>query len=400
MLIGGGGGITDAKADVLCFEDITEDNTAADDSAISSVSSRIIDTDILYVLFTSGSTGIPKGVIINHRAVIDFTEWAVDTFHFDDSQIIGNQASFHFDMSVFDIYITLKTGSTMHIIPQRCFTFPVMLMRYFTEHKINTIIFVPTMLCRVADMKLLDKFELPCLKNILFIGEVMPAKYLNMWMKKMPDSRFANLYGPTETTMASTYYIVNRQIDDTEAIPIGRPCGNTDIIILNEHNEPASDGEIGELCIRGSSLSYGYYNNPEKTAEVFVQNPLNTSYPERIYRTGDLAHYNKYGEIMYDGRKDFQVKHSGHRIELGEIETAVSSLDGIEQCCCLHERTEDKLILFYSGSLTSENIRMKLSDILPGYMLPNVNVRLDNMPLNLNGKIDRVLLCEKLKEVL
>ena len=288
----------------------------------------------------------------------------------------------------------------MHIIPQKCFTFPVMLTRYIAEHKINTILFVPTILCRVADMGLLDKVDISCLKTVCYAGEVMSAKYLNMWMRTLPDALFANLYGPTEATDISVYYIVNRKFKDSEPVPIGRPCANMDVFILNDNDNPVSSGEIGELCIRGSSLSYGYYNNPEKTAEVFVQNPLNSSYPEKIYRTGDLAHYNENGEIMYDGRKDFQIKHSGHRIELGEIETAVSSLEGIERCCCLHDVAQDKLVLFYCGTLTPEDIRKKLADMLPDYMLPNVSVNLEDMPLNLNGKIDRVLLRERVKEVL
>ena len=164
------------------------------------------------------------------------------------------------------------------------------------------------------------------------------------------------------------------------------------MLILNSEDKPAAANERGELCVRGSSLAYGYYNNPEKTAEVFVQNPLNQSYPEKIYRTGDMVHLNDRGEIIFDGRKDFQIKHLGHRIEAGEIETAAGSLEGVEMCCCVHDSGKDMLILFYSGSALPDDIRKKLAAMLPDYMIPNVNIHLESMPLNINGKIDRLQL--------
>ncbi len=374
----------------VCYEDVVADEISDElKEKVERAGKCIIDTDILYVLFTSGSTGIPKGVIINNRSVIDYIEWAGETFHFDSDTVFGNQAPFYFDNSVLDIYSALRCGGCLNIIPQTCFSFPIRLLEYVRDNGINTVFWVPTVLSRVADLDILDKCDISCLKNILFAGEVMPAKQLNIWMRRLPDSVFANLYGPTEITVDCTYYIVDRKIEDNESVPIGYPCRNSDVLILNEKNELVKANEKGELCVRGSSLSMGYYNNPEKTAAAFVQNPLHNLYEEKIYRTGDIVHYNDRGEIIYDGRADSQVKHTGHRIELGEIETAVSALDGIRMNACIHKKETDQLFLFYVGDVSEDSIRKELAVSLPEYMLPNVCRKLDSFPLNMNGKIDK-----------
>ena len=374
----------------LCYEELIGKELNADTiETVDRAESRIIDTDILYVLFTSGSTGVPKGVIINHKSVIDYIEWAVETFHFDNYTIFGNQAPFYFDNSVLDIFSAIRVGGCLNIIPQTYFSFPIRLLEYVRDNKINTVFWVPTVLSRVADVGILDKCDISCLKNVLFAGEVMPAKQLNIWMRRLPGAVFANLYGPTEITVDCTYYIVDRKIEDNESVPIGYPCRNSDIIVLNEKDEPVSQNEKGELCVRGSSLSMGYYNNPERTAQSFVQNPLNKMYHELIYRTGDIVHYNDRGEIIYDGRVDSQIKHTGHRVELGEIETAVSALEGISMNACIHKAETDQIVLFFTGDIAEESIRKELSVSLPEYMLPNVCIRLKAMPLNMNGKIDR-----------
>lgn len=378
----------------LYEEIINNEINEEDKKLINEVENKIIDTDILYVLFTSGSTGIPKGVIISHKSVIDYTEWVSETFNFSHDTIFGNQAPFYFDNSVLDIYSTIRNGASLHIIPKVCYSFPIRLLEYIRDNKINTIFWVPTVLSRVADLNLLDKCNIDNLKNILFAGEVMPARQLNVWIKRLPNAIFANLYGPTEITVDCTYYIIDREIKDDESVPIGKACLNSDILVLNENNRLVQKNEKGELCVRGSSLSHGYYKNPEKTAEAFVQNPLNDLYNELIYRTGDIVHYNERGEIIYDGRKDSQIKHSGHRIELGEIETAIYSNSNIKSCCCLHESVKDKIVLYYVGEITEDELRLFLTKLLPEYMIPNSFNRLGVMPLNMNGKVDRVKLME------
>lgn len=381
----------------LVYENLIQNSLKEEERVkIFEVEKKIIDTDVLYVLFTSGSTGVPKGVIITHRSVIDYTEWVSETFKLDHDTVIGNQSPFYFDNSVLDIYSTIRNGGTLHVIPQMLYAFPIRLLEYIKNNAINTIFWVPTVLSRIADLGILEKCDVTCLKNVLFAGEVMPARQLNAWIRALPNATFANLYGPTEITVDCTCYIVDREIRDDESVPIGYACTNTDVMILNEKNELVAINEKGELCVRGSSLSLGYYNNPEKTADAFVQNPLNNLYHELIYRTGDIVHYNERGEIIYDGRRDSQIKHIGHRIELGEIEIAVSSNPNINRSCCMHNSIKDQLVLFYVGEINENDLRKYLIGILPEYMIPNIFHKLLQMPLNMNDKIDRVKLKEQL----
>ena len=383
----------DYKGELLLLEEVLVSDVQ--DDALEAARGKGIDTDLLYVLFTSGSTGVPKGVTINHRAVIDYIDWVTETFDITEKDSFGNQAPFYFDNSILDIYSTLKTGATTYIIPKTLFAQPVLLLEYLKEKKINTIFWVPSALIVVAKLKAFKNVDLSdTLRRVLFCGEVMPNKQLNVWRRFLPDVQYANLYGPTEITDACTYYIVDREFSDEEPLPIGFPMPNTDILVLNEENEPVTGEEPGELCVRGTSLSMGYYKNPEKTKEAFVQNPLNQAVPELIYRTGDVVKYNERGEIIYLSRKDFQIKHMGHRIELGEIETAVSSLPEISLNCCLYDEKRQKIVLFIEEELEKAYINEKISHLLPEYMLPNKVVRVEKMPINANGKIDRV----KLKE--
>lgn len=375
--------------EVICYSELMKEKIL--DDALREVSGRIDVMDILYVLFTSGSTGMPKGVVIGQRSVIDYTEWVTGTFDIDDNAIIGNQAPFHFDNSVLDIYQTIKNGATLHIISKTTLMFPARLMEYVARHSINMIFWVPSALISAANFDVLDEYDISCLKKVLFAGEVMPAKQLNQWRRRLPDAIFANLYGPTEITVDCTYYIVDREFSDTDAIPIGIPCRDSDVIVLNDEDQPVTGDERGELCVRGISLAYGYYKNPQKTAEVFVKNPLNEQ--ETIYRTGDIVHYNERGEIMYDGRRDFQIKHMGYRIELGEIEAAASSVAGVDSACALYDRKNERIVLCYAGK--TDTLRKRLGAMLPGYMVPKVYEKLDAMPLNPNGKIDRKLLAER-----
>ena len=368
-----------------------------DELALKKVHNRIIDTDILYVLFTSGSTGVPKGVIVSHRSVINHAEWAANAFSFDNNNIFANQSPFYFDHSILELFQTIRNGATLHIVPTKLFSFPKKLMYFLAEKKIDTIIWVPSALCYLANLGAVDKYFLPALKNILFGGEVMPVKQLNIWRKVYPNNLFVNLYGPTEATDDSTYFIVNRNFSEEESLPIGKHCENTDVFILNERDELITDiDEVGELCIRGTSVAYGYYRNPEKTKMSFVQNPLNDIYEEKIYRTGDLVKYNSNDEIVYICRKDYQIKHNGRRIELGEIDTVASSYSGIDRCSAIYDEKNKQIVLYYSGECNIDDLSIFLKANIPSYMLPNKFIKVKEMPLSNNGKIDRI----KLKEML
>lgn len=349
------------------------------------------DTNPAYTLYTSGSTGIPKGVIVPHRAVIDYIDWAIEQFSVDDTYIIGNQSPFFFDHSVFDIFLMMATGSTLVLIPETYFIFPAKLLAYLNEEKINLFFWVPSLLVNVANLKLLDKIEMPYLKKVLFGGEVMSTRHLNYWRKRLPDVMYINMYGPTEITVDCTYYIVDREISDNESVPIGFPCKNSRVLILNDKNQLTKVEELGELCVTGSSLALGYYNNKEKTNEVFIQNPLNKNYPEKMYRTGDIVYRNDIGEIIYVCRKDFQIQHLGHRIELGEIEVAVMGLGLIENACVMYNSLKKEITLFLTANqkVHVRDLRVALAQKLPKYMIPTVCNQLEEMPLTSNGKINR-----------
>lgn len=366
---------------------------------LEAIREQRLDIDPLYAIFTSGSTGIPKGVLVSHRSVIDFMEEFVDIFGITDKDVVGNQAPFDFDVSVKDIYSTLKTGATMQIIPKKMFSFPTKLLDYLDEREITTLIWAVSALCIVTTLKGLE-YKVPQKVNkIIFSGEVMPIKHLNEWKKYLPDALYANVYGPTEITCNCTYYIVDREFQPGESLPIGQPFPNEKVFLLDEGNQLVREaGKKGEICVSGTALSLGYYRNPEQTKKVFVQNPLNEKYLERIYRTGDMAYYGHDGYLYFASRKDFQIKHMGHRIELGEIELAMEMAEGIRRACCTYDEPENKIIAFYEGEAEKRQIVRALGKKLPAYMIPNVWVKMDRLPITKNGKIDRKKMMKEYRE--
>ena len=354
----------------------------------------VIDTDPSCIINTSGSTGTPKGVVLNHKSFFDFIDWAVETFRFGDDLVMGSLSPIVFDIYSFELCMLMAKASTLVVLPAHLAAFPAKILEVLEKHQVNFLFWVPTIMVNIANMDLLSAFRLESLRTVWFAGEVFPTKQYNYWHHHLPQVTFANLYGPIEITLDCTYYIINKEIPDEEPLPIGYPCRNTDILILDDEDRLVTEpGVEGELCVRGTSLAMGYYNNPEKTAIAFVQNPLNKAYPELIYRTGDIVCLNDEGLIMFKGRKDNIVKHMGYRTDLGEIEhVIINTLKLVKNGCIVYNHDEKQITLFYEApeEIPVPQFRMEIGKVLPKYMIPTVYHRLEQLQRNTNGKIDRL----------
>jgi len=365
----------------------------AADSLLDKIRRGHLDIDPLYAMFTSGTTGIPKGALISHRGVIDLAEGFAEVFELSEDCSYCNCAPFDFDVSTKDIYLNLKCMGTMHIAPKMAAVFPVQLIEFLNERKINTLIWATSVLRVIHSSDAFEAIRPEHLRLVMFSGEVMPNKVLNYWRKHFPEVEFVNLYGPTEITCNCTYFKVNRDFSDAEPLPIGNPFPNTGVLLLDGDKQVSGPGAVGEICVGGTCLALGYYNDMARTMESFVRNPLNPAYPQTIYRTGDLGCYNSFGELVFIGRSDHQIKYLGHRIELGEIEGAVNALDFLDFGCCIYDDQSEKIVLFYQAAEKCEKrIMSSLMLMLPKYMIPKKMVYYQRLPLNKNGKIDRALL--------
>ena len=369
---------------VVSYEEASSFET--NDAALSLIRKKQIDTDAIYVVFTSGSTGVPKGVVACHRSVIDYTEHLCQALGFSEETVFANQTPLYFDAPLKEIMPTLKLGATTYFVPKVCFSFPVKLIEYLNEYKINTVCWVVSAFVQVSSLGALEKFKPLYLKKIAFGSEVFPYKQYKIWREALPEAEFYNLYGPTEATGMSCFWRADREIAENEPIPIGEPFKNTRVKLLDENGKEATEGEI---CIGGTCLTMGYYNAPERTAEVFIQDPTTTAYTELLYRTGDIGRYNEHGELVFVCRRDSQIKHMGHRIELGEIESAAMKNEGVSRAVCLYDAENKRILLFYTGETAEEDLRVYVAEFLPKYMMPTQINRLAAFPLTDNGKVNR-----------
>ncbi|MCQ2591524.1 MAG: AMP-binding protein [Treponema sp.] len=354
--------------------------------------SQIIDTDLVYANFTSGSTGTPKAVAVSHKCVIDFISCFTETFNIQSNENIANQAPFDFDVSVKDIFSGVFTGAAVHLIPKMFFSFPTKLLDFLVEREITTLIWAVSALCIISSLDGFSYKVPSTIKKIMFSGEVMPVKHLHIWQKYIPQAQYVNLYGPTEITCNCTYHIINQPVAEDGVIPMGIAFKNERVFLLDENDKLITEKNVsGEVCVSGTCVAPGYYNNWDKTNSVFVQNPLENRRYERIYRTGDLAKIGDDGLFYYVGRKDFQIKHMGHRIELSEIEGALLGMEQLTRTCCIF--ANNKITAFYTGTeIEKKEIVTYLKQKLPVFMIPSDFIYLSEFVLNKNGKIDRNVL--------
>jgi len=379
--------IGDIDAEILFFDDLLSEKE--DKILLDAVRAEQIDLDPVYLVFTSGSSGVPKGVLCTHRNLIDYAEQISGLIKPDSESIFGMQAPLYVDACMKEILSMFCCGSKVEIIPQSLFGFPIKLLSFLNEKKITNICWVSSALIMISSTGCFDELRPLHLKTVCFGSEVFPPAEFALWRKACKNTRFINLYGPTEATGMSFYYEVPENFPDKTPIPIGKPFKNTRYLLLSDENKEVAAGEIGEICILGTCLSPGYFADFERTEESFVQNPLNKLWPEKIYRTGDLAFENADGDLVFVSRKDRQIKRMGYRIELDEIESVCKTIDGIILCSCLWDSLNSIISLFYTGDLSERELRSELRRAMPLYMMPQKLIRLDSMPLMASGKIDR-----------
>ena len=439
------------SGDICSYEETLSKQTNA--MLLLDISHKAKETDTIYLVFTSGSTGVPKGVVASHRNVIDYIEGLGKVLECDENTVFGNQAPLYLDASLKDVYTTLKYGATTYFIPKKLFMSPFMLIEYLNEHKINTICFVSSALTIFTRLSAFDIAKPEYLKVIAFGGEVLPISHLKQWMKACPRARFINLYGATECTGMSCYYVVYDVEKLENGIPIGKPLPDTEIFLMDEEGNPIAnshpgagifskdeedshiakpdDTEIfghskidlsigkrlpnaetflsdkeyshivkqsaemeilrhkGEICIGGTGLSSGYYKDEEKTKAKFVNYQLTDGRSILLYKTGDIGYFGEDGELYFAGRGDNQIKHRGYRIELEEIEACGGAFEGVDRGCCIYNPEKGIITFFYEGRIEEAKVKENFRNKLASYMVPGKVVKLDKLPLMAGGKIDR-----------
>jgi D-alanine--poly(phosphoribitol) ligase subunit 1 len=359
--------------------------------------------DPAYIMFTSGSTGFPKGAVMTHANVLNLVEWGRETFGVTAEDRLTNVNALYFDNSVFDFYTALFTGACLVPFSKEETRDPRRLVEKVDAARCTLWFSVPSLLIFLQTMKAADGTRLRSIRRFVFGGEGYPkAKLKALYDAYKGTSELFNVYGPTECTcICSSYKITEQDFRDVQGLPpLGRIADNFSYLLLGEGGSAAAPGAVGELCLLGPQVGLGYYNDPERTATAFVQNPLRDSFREVMYRTGDLARLDPGdGKLYIQGRKDNQVKHMGYRVELEEIEAALNCLEYVSEAAALHAHANGLsrivAVVASRGEFRDEQIRADLRRIIPDYMIPSAFHREEVLPKNPNGKVDRKGLAEK-----
>ncbi|HSE96192.1 MAG TPA: amino acid adenylation domain-containing protein [Methylomirabilota bacterium] len=360
-------------------------------------------TDLAYVLYTSGSTGEPKGVAISHQAALAFVGWAIATLGLAREDCFSSHAPFHFDLSILDLFGAAGVGGAVHLIPDHVQSFPFKLAELIDEAGISVWYSVPSALVRLLTQGRLERFRFPRLRLVLFAGEVFPVRHLRELMARLPHTTFWNLYGPTETNVCTCYRVPPLTPERTAPIPIGVACAGTEVFALADDGHRAGPGEYGELYVAGPTLMTGYWGRPEKTTEVLVPHPLEPDRPDRAYRTGDIVAVGDDGTYTFLGRRDHMVKSRGYRIELGEIEATLHTHPEVREAVVLAipddlvgHRLHAVVVLADPAAVSGRDLQRYCAERLPRYMIPEaIATRPQPLPRTSTGKADRRALADE-----
>ncbi|MCL2030089.1 MAG: amino acid adenylation domain-containing protein [Oscillospiraceae bacterium] len=363
--------------------------TPPDAAALARARASAIDADPVYTVFTSGSTGVPKGVTACHRNVLDYAHSLTGALGFDGDTVFGVQAPLSIDACLKELLAVLLTGARAVLIPGNLFMFPLKLAEFLNEHEINTLCWTASALTMLSAYGALEEEPLRSVRTVAFGGEAPPPAQVARWRAALPGARLFNLYGPTEATGMSCWYEIPQAVSPDRPVPAGKPFPNTAILLIGEDGNAAPPGETGEIYIRGAGVTPGYWGDPERTDAVFVQNPLHRAFRDPVYRTGDLGRYDENGDLVFVSRRDGQVKHMGRRIELAEIELCAAEAEDVRRACCVHDAGRSRLTLFYEGGAAPAEVAAYLRERLPRYMLPQAYRPVERLPVTDSGKTDR-----------
>ncbi|MGH2740446.1 MAG: amino acid adenylation domain-containing protein [Actinomycetota bacterium] len=352
------------------------------------------DGDLAYILYTSGSTGNPKGVMLTHRNALAFVEWAASELALTPEDRLSSHAPLHFDLSIFDLFAAARAGASLCLVPSEVALFPVQLAAWIDEQQISVWYSVPSALSMLVDRGRLEPGAFPRLRTVLFAGEVFPKKFLRRLMQLVPHARFYNLYGPTETNVCTFHAVRSSEVDDSSEIPIGKAISDVEVFAVTERDRVAAPGEVGELFVRGPSVMQGYWGDTERTARVLVSNPIDRASRDLVYRTGDLVRLERDGNYSFLGRRDAQIKSRGYRIELGEIESVLNAHPAVLESAVV--AVPDELLTNRIKAFVVAGQKVPAGDLarfcverIPRYMVPEEFEFLSRLPKTSTGKIDR-----------
>ena len=373
---------------------------AVDRQPETSPEALVIEQDLAYILYTSGSTGDPKGVMLSHLACRGFVDWAADEYAVTADDVVSGHAPLHFDLSTFDLYAAASAGATLVLVPSKLSVFPIEVAKFIDANQISVWYSVPSILTMMVEHANLEVGALPSIRVLLFAGEVFPTKYLSRMMKLVPQATFANLYGPTETNVCTAYTVPEAPDEDGPTISIGKAIGNVDTFVLGDDGTVVEPGSVGELLVRGPTVMRGYWGDLERTRTRLIRDPRDPEFGDSVYRTGDLVEEMPDGNYRFLGRRDNQIKSRGYRIELGDIETAINAHPDVVECAVVavpDELISNRIKAFVAvkADVTEPAMIGHCAELIQKYMIPETFSFRESLPKTSTGKIDRKGLSEE-----